>query len=375
MRSSFGSITRVGPNRWRLRWWSDGPDGRKRRSETVDGTRREAERRLAEIRVSTPCEYGGAPTVGHAWREWVLPMLRAKVDERSRDRSRGMSARTLSMREAEWRLRVGPRWESVPLDQVRPIDVQGWLLDGTMTLVLATNALSLLRQIMERAVIFGVVDSNPCCHDFAMPPRGVEMPRGCLTLDQLDERLMACRGSCCEAVAILCAMGGLRLGEAQGVRADEPRQDGAVVSVPVARSVDAHGIVGDLKTLQSERVAVIPLRPWGMRLMTLQAQAVMAGDEWLTDSGTGEPLSRKVIARAWDAATDGMEPRVTMRDLRRSYETAMHWELGMPLEKVQRLMGHAPGSAVTMASYDSPEQAQVAAELARSWAELGRDAR
>ena len=29
-RSSWGSVTRLSTNRYRLRWWADGPDGRKR---------------------------------------------------------------------------------------------------------------------------------------------------------------------------------------------------------------------------------------------------------------------------------------------------------------------------------------------------------
>lgn len=51
-RSTWGSITRLGKDRYRLRWWEERDDGYVRRSEVVRGTRRAAERRLAEIRSS-----------------------------------------------------------------------------------------------------------------------------------------------------------------------------------------------------------------------------------------------------------------------------------------------------------------------------------
>lgn len=51
-RSTFGSVAKLSSDRWRLRWWADGPDGRKRRTEVVHGTRREAEDRMAEMRLA-----------------------------------------------------------------------------------------------------------------------------------------------------------------------------------------------------------------------------------------------------------------------------------------------------------------------------------
>ena len=47
-RSAWGALTQVDAQTWRLRYWSAGPDGYRRRSKTVRGTRLDAERVRAE---------------------------------------------------------------------------------------------------------------------------------------------------------------------------------------------------------------------------------------------------------------------------------------------------------------------------------------
>ena len=43
MRSTWGNVSRTAPGVFRLRWYEDTPQGRRRMSETVRGTRREAD--------------------------------------------------------------------------------------------------------------------------------------------------------------------------------------------------------------------------------------------------------------------------------------------------------------------------------------------
>ena len=71
MRSTFGNVQRIDRDHYRLRWWELIGGEYKRRSETVRGTRREAERRLAEIRASLDETARGprraVPTVGECY--------------------------------------------------------------------------------------------------------------------------------------------------------------------------------------------------------------------------------------------------------------------------------------------------------------------
>jgi hypothetical protein len=43
-RAAWGSLTQIDSTTWRLRFWASGPDGYRRRSKTIRGTRLDAER-------------------------------------------------------------------------------------------------------------------------------------------------------------------------------------------------------------------------------------------------------------------------------------------------------------------------------------------
>lgn len=58
-RDAWASITEVRAGEvYRIRYWSSGPDGYRRRSETVRGTRRDAERRRTQKRPPARCGRG-----------------------------------------------------------------------------------------------------------------------------------------------------------------------------------------------------------------------------------------------------------------------------------------------------------------------------
>lgn len=82
-RADWGSVTKVSPGVWRIRYWADGPDGYRRRSKTVRGTRRDVGDALAALRLDhsadAPC-----PTVGQCWDRWYAPALDAALAEGSK---------------------------------------------------------------------------------------------------------------------------------------------------------------------------------------------------------------------------------------------------------------------------------------------------
>ena len=152
-RSTFGSVTKMGRDTWRLRWWADTPEGRRRVSETVHGTRRQAEDRLAEIRCEVGSGHGGAVTVGQAWEQWYAPDCAQRLEEGS------LAPNTWRNAEAMWKRHISPRWANVPCTQVRPLDVQEWLL--TMTWANARLSKIVFGQVMGMAAMFEACDSNP----------------------------------------------------------------------------------------------------------------------------------------------------------------------------------------------------------------------
>lgn len=358
-RPTWGSIARLGRDRYRLRWWEEVDGDYARRSEVVRGSRRAAERRLAEIRASLDetAPHGRARarkrlTVGEAYERWWLP------DARGRLESGRLARSTLKCRLSKWRLYVGPRWAEVPCADVRPLDVQTWL--DPITKKPASDSLALLRQILDYAVLYDVVRENVARRPYRMPDAHRDLRDGAYSLEELDRIAGAARGDCCEGAMLLMMFGSCRTGESLGVRLSEVRLAGShgltLVVADVRRQVDSSGSVsadGELKNRQSVRPVVVP-PPWAGRLWEVAEEARERGETWLSDDGIGRPLSQNRLRAQWLAAVEGAGlPPKQPRAARRSWETYMRWDMGVDRSKVEQMMGHAL-RGVTGEHYDKP---------------------
>lgn len=365
-RSTWGSITRLGKDRYRLRWWEERDDGYARRSEVVRGTRRAAERRLAEIRSSLD---ETAPhrmarhklTVGEAFEMWWLP------DAKDRLSVGEMAKSTFDNYVSRWRCHVRPVWGDVALTDVRPIDVQEWLLG--LTKDMASMSLMLMRQVFEMCVRYEATDRNPVAGRFRMPKRADRRhSKDVYTLDEMTTALDAVKGTGAYVPAVLCGIGSCRVGESLGARIDlgEVRKITAcgmtIAVVDVVRNVDRNGHVGPdhaLKTPQSERPVVIP-EPWSIDVLSV-------GGTWLCDRGTGSPLSQSSVNHIWlrSLESSGIKP-IPFRNLRNSWRTFMRWELGIQEDLLEAMMGHA-GKNVGEVHYDRPREEVFAQTVADAW--------
>ncbi len=363
-RSAWGALTEVEPNVWRLRFWSSGPDGYKRRSKTVRGSRLDAERVRSELMLlhsdDAPC-----PTVGEVWERWALPSY-----ER-REAAGDMSAYTLRQYRSGWNRHASPRWADVPCDAVRPLDVQQWL-DG-LSYNGALQSMNVLRPTLDYAVRYGKVVTNPFRERYLMPSKSgkADMDKGVWTLGELggvwrDHAL----GQWWEAAFLLSAFGGCRVGESLGVTPGdvELREVGGVpvALVRIERQVPSVGseVRDKLKNPQSHRTIAIPGRA-GLRVAALAASC----DWWLSGDGLGGPSTQRRLMLAWKS--EGMAH--PFRNLRNSYETNMRWALRLPPWIVEPLLGHA-GKGVTGQYYDRPSADMFAEAVAGAYREHTYDA-
>lgn len=358
-RAAWASITEVERGaRYRIRFWAKGADGAyKRRSETVRGTRREAERRRAELMLEhsedAPC-----PTVGQAWERWALPDLERRVE------GGDMAPHTLAQYRSTWARHVAPTWADVPLDAVRPLAVQQWLYGLSRNA--AEQGTALLSKVMGYAVRYEVVDHNPMREKYVMPSKSTVQRRddGVWSLAELGPLWASLRGQWFEPAFLLAAFGGLRVGESLGPMASEVelRDVGGVpvALVSVARQVDGHGnATGRLKTAQSARTAVIAGRA-ALRLAEL-ADATPAG--WpLTNDGLGGFQPQRRLNAEWQA----LGAPHPYRNLRNSWQTWMRWELGVEPHHIEALMGHKQ-KGTTGQYYDRPHGEQLAAVVAAAY--------
>ena len=358
-RAAWGSMAEVSPGVWRIRFWGKDPatGEYRRRSCTVRGSRRDAERRRAELMVEhsedAPC-----PTVGQAWERWYLPDLERRVSDGD------ASEATLRTYRFSWARVVEPRWAGVPLDAVRPLEVQQWL-DRTSRSD-AEAAMRILRPLGDYGVRFGAVAANPWRERYLMPSRSTVRgrDRGSWTLAELGELWRgAALGQWWEAAFLLSAFGGLRTGEALGVLGSEVYESRGCAMVPVVRQVTPRGISDRLKTPQSRRVVPMPGAA-GTRILGLAAAGgFLAGD------GLGGPSTRRVLGSAWDSSGAGHP----FQNLRAAWQTWMRWEMRVEPWAIEAAMGHlAPG--VTGRHYDRPQADAVAEVISEAYAARPYDA-
>ncbi len=354
-RADWGTVTKVGTNKWRLRYWANGSDGYKRRSKTVYGTRKDAGDALAALRVEHSQD-APVPTVGQCWERWYLPDMKQRVD------GGDMSAGSVKTYASSWRAHIEPRWASTPVDQVRPLAVQQWI--STMRAGQSRSAVFVLRAVMEYAVRYEFIPANPLNVKYLYPSRSTieRDDSGIWTLDQLGELWGSIHGEWFEPAFILMAFGGCRVGESLGARVEDVSEIDGCAVVRIERQVVRNGTVSErLKNRWSYRSAVIPGKP-GRRMLEIAAKA----DGWLTTDGTGAHAPQWRLARSWTALRDEIEFH-PIRNLRNSWQTYMRWTLEVQPYYIEPLMGHI-GEGVTGRHYDRPSATEFAAVVSRAYA-------
>lgn len=363
MRSDWGSVQEVERGRrYRIRWWAETPEGYRRCSETVRGTRRDAHDRLAALRLEhsqdAPC-----PTVGECWGRWFLPDFERRVSEGDAAPSSLMQYRSV------WGRHVAPTWEGVPADEVQPLAVQQWLL--SLTSSQAQAATHLMRRVLAYPVRYGLVATNPMDAAYVMPARSTSARRddGIWALEELGGLWRECRGEWFEAAFLLMAFGGCRVGESLGpLGADVEAREAAGVPLAVVRVerqvTNANAVSDALKNEWSRRAVVVPGPP-GERLCAI-SRAV--GDGWLTGDGLGGHARQDRLRGAWDGMMrDTTLPRHPPKQLRPSWQTYMRWELRVPPYMIEPMMGHV-GDGVTGRHYDRPMADQFCEAVAAAYA-------
>lgn len=358
-RDSWGSITydaarKVGY----IRYWASTDDrGYMRHCKTVHGSRQDVDEERARLMI----EHGRErpmPTVRHAWETWCYPDILRMVEDGD------MSHLTEKSYEKSWRLYVGPRWSETPLDQVRPLQIQQWIL--TMGASPAEGAVATMTRIMDYAVRYEIINHNPMREKYMMPSKSTitRADKGVWKLRELEGVWARVWGQWWEPSFILAAFGGCRLGESMSPLAGDValvNVDGVdVAMVPITGQLAASGTaIVRTKTPQSVRTVVVA----GMAARRLAEIAGGMPEGWpLANNGFGERYPQSRLKDAWR----GMHMEHAYRNLRNGWQTYMRWELKVEPRFIEAMMGHKlPG--VTGAHYDRPDAEQFAHVMADAY--------
>ena len=369
-RASWGSLQYDPKTRTaRIRYWAEGPDGYRRRSKTIRNcTRKQAEAARAQLMLEhgedAPC-----PTVAQVWERWVRPDYERRLEEGD------LSSHSFRQFNSTWRVHVSPRWSDVPVDCVRPLDVQQWLLDGK-TQSQAREASWLLKTILEWSMRYEFVQSNVLKMKYVMPSKATVSRRdkGTWSLAQMEEVWRCVHGSFIEPAFIMAAFGGCRVGESLGPMVGDVRpldnHSVPMVAVDIVRQAKNRGGMTDtLKTDRSNRTTIIVGRA-ATRLVQL---AESASGVWLTGDGVGGFVKQNQLSSEWERRVPD-KIRHPFTNLRNSWQTNMRWEMGLPPWIIEPMMGHV-GDGVTGKYYDRPQEQMFAEQLEKAYAKNQYDAK
>lgn len=218
-----------------------------------------------------------------------------------------LAPNTRSLVTRSWANYVGPTWGSMPVDQLRPVHLQEWLL--TLPAATADTALLTLHKIYGTVSGFVVPPIDPfvATVKYTMPTRKTrKRSKRLYTLAEAKDILGRLRGTSLEAPFIMACFGSCRSGESLGIRIDEvlpfAAESATLATVDLVRQMEQAGIEptadGVLKTRKSMRtVGVLP--DAAGRLLEIAGERRAAGSEWLVHRGDGLPMNRGMCNHRW----------------------------------------------------------------------------
>lgn len=363
-RDSWGSITELEKGRrYRIRYWAnEGEDGYRRRSVTVRGTRLDAERMRSELMLDhskeAPC-----PTVGQAWERYALPYYERLVE--SGDYARGTLKSSLS----RWNVHIAPRWKDVSCDSVTALAMQQWI-DG-LGYRTAKDCMKLLRRIFNLVTKYHQNIPNVMKEEYDMPSRQrvSERDKEPWTPEELLQMWKAVYGTWLEPTVLLRGYAGLRPGESLAITVSDIEASKYMGITVCKITVDdqilanAEGPVDRTKNAQSARVAFMAGDP-ADRLVEICKEV---GDGYLTHDGFGNWVKQERVSDNLEkvVAKHGIAKH-PFKNLRKTWETAIRWEMRLPPWLSEPLMGHRlPG--VTAQYYDRPSIERMAETYAEGY--------
>ena len=362
-----GSVHQRSPGRWRLRYDVPEPGGGRRQvSETVRGTRGEAERvlrgRLQAAESGTYVEKRTdtlAAFLGH-WLETYVATNTAASTQRG---YRGVMDRY-----------VVPTLGAIPLQSLVPSHIQGIyadMLQSSLSAQTCLHAHRVLREALSHAVKWGLLARNPA--DSVDPPRPERKPVAMWDAATIQSFLAAAQFSRYRDIYELAVLTGMRRGELLGLKwpaVDLESRNLQVVST--LQRMNGRGLVeGPPKTSKSRRS--IALSPAAVRLLravrTSQLEHRLAvGPAWSdTDyvfaQANGRPLHPDNVSNDFHSIVAASDlPHLTLHGLRHAHATLM-LTAGVHPKIVSERLGHS-NIAVTMDTYSHvlPGLQEAAAE-------------
>jgi integrase len=361
-----GSIFKRSNGRWYSALTYRDDFGEVKRREVSGKTQAGVREKLREIRerVEAGAPVRDASITMAAWLEdWTTKALPAS----DRKQATIDLYTTIACRHLE------PRLGKVPLDRLRPSDVEALVLAKRRAGLSASTVRTIytvLRASLDVAVRDGLIQRNPAA--VVKRPAVDRKDAAFLTAEQAKALLEVLRGDRLEALYRVMLATGLRRGEALGLHWRDVDLDAAVLRVRWTLSRTSTGLeLGEPKTEKSRRTVPLPhaavnaLREHRKRQV---AEQLAAGQLWQTTglvftTEIGTPLEPRNVLRRFEAlAARASLPGVHLHTLRHSAASFL-LAAGTHTKVVQEHLGHS-SYAITADIYShvAPVQQREAAD-------------
>lgn len=350
-----GSIRQRSKGSWQIRY--DGPPDTKRQrkyiSETIQGTKRGAERVLRE-RLAAIENGGYVPkqkeTVAQFMTGWLETYAATNTSVRTQEGYRGNITRY-----------IAPTIGTVELQKLTPRHIQGIyanMLERGLSARTVLHTHRVIREALSHAVRWGMLTRNVA--DAATPPRAQRKDIEMWGVDTVNQFLEAANQNRFHDLYHLAVLTGMRRSELCGLKWDIIDLVGGRLSVVgTLQRIPGKGLVeGQPKTGKSRRS--IALSPAAVNLLHairgLQIeQRLAAGDAWqntgyVFTQADGTPVDPESVSKDFCAIVRkaGL-PHLTLHGLRHAHATLL-LTAGVHLKVVSERLGHS-NIAITADTY------------------------
>jgi integrase len=237
-----------------------------------------------------------------------------------------------------WRLRIAPRFGTVPVRRIKPSHVDDWIAGMSQDGVSATKvieAVGVLRRVLDRAVRDKAIAQNPCTQRSGSLPRRPNVERPVLSPAEVERLASAMSHERDQVLVLLLAYGGLRVGEALALRWSDVDLERGMLTIRESVE-DSTGplIVGPTKTyavraITLPRALAVELRNLFVQQTTLVFSNAKGGylryGNWRRD--------------CWNPAVKRSGVKATPHDLRATCASLLI-DAGASVKDVQAHLGH-----------------------------------
>jgi integrase len=210
------------------------------------------------------------------------------------------------------------------------------------------QARALLCVAFNSAVEHGLIATNPAREVSQIPLE--KKPITPLTEEEVRKLLAQAKGTYMEARLHIAVIGGLRQGEALGLRWSNLNENTGMLTIDKQiQKIDGDHVFVDLKTSASVRSIALPSETrlaLAKHRVIIEEMKSAAGKDWsendlIFPNSTGNPLDSKVDYKRWHAALDAAS--ITRRSLHNARHTAgtLLYANNVGIETIRRILGHS----------------------------------